>query len=69
MAKQFKPPVIDPLGVAEISSTGYPSPYKEQVAGRSKRKLGDAADYSDIDMIVRAIDGVDRYLHKDGTPY
>lgn len=43
MPKQFKPPVIDPLGVAEISSTGYPSPYKEQVAGRSKRKLGDAA--------------------------
>ena len=43
MPKQFKLPVIDPLGVAEISSTGYPSPYKEKVAGRTKRKLGDAA--------------------------
>jgi uncharacterized cupin superfamily protein len=30
---------------------------------------GDAADYSDIDMIVRVIDGKDRFLHKDGTPY
>jgi uncharacterized cupin superfamily protein len=30
---------------------------------------GDGADYSDIDMVVRVIDGQDRFLHKDGTPY
>ena len=30
---------------------------------------GDAVDYSDIDMLVRVIDGVERYVRKDGTPY
>jgi uncharacterized cupin superfamily protein len=30
---------------------------------------GDAADYPDIDMIMRTIDGRARFLHKDGTPY
>lgn len=26
-------------------------------------------DYPDIDMLVRAIDGKERYVHRDGTPY
>lgn len=26
-------------------------------------------DYPDIDMLVRAVDGEERYVHKDGTPY
>ena len=30
---------------------------------------GDEADYSDIDMLVRLIDGEERYVRKDGTPY
>ena len=30
---------------------------------------GDEADYSDIDMVARIVDGVNRYLHKDGKPY
>ena len=29
----------------------------------------DAADYSDIDMLVRVVDGEERFVHKDGTPY
>jgi uncharacterized cupin superfamily protein len=33
------------------------------------RPPGDEADYSDIDMLVRAIDGKQRYVRKDGTPY
>lgn len=43
MKKPLKLPALDPAGVTEISSTGYPSPYKERVAGRVKRRLGDAA--------------------------
>jgi uncharacterized cupin superfamily protein len=33
------------------------------------RTAGDEGDYSDIDMMWRIVDGVERYLHKDGTPY
>ena len=33
------------------------------------RTPGDEVDYSDIDMLVRHIDGAERYVHKDGTPY
>ena len=33
------------------------------------RTPGDEADYSDIDMLVRLIDGEERYVRKDGTPY
>ncbi len=33
------------------------------------RSANDACDYSDIDMLVRWIDGAEKYVHKDGTPY
>jgi uncharacterized cupin superfamily protein len=33
------------------------------------RTAADEVDYSDIDMMVRWVDGEERYLHKDGTPY
>jgi len=33
------------------------------------RTAGDTVDYSDIDMMVRWVDGEEKYLHKDGTPY
>ena len=37
------PPALDPAQVPEQSTTGYPEPYKSRVAGRYKRRLGDAA--------------------------
>ena len=37
------PPALDPAQVPEQSTTGYPEPYKSRVAGRHKRRLGDAA--------------------------
>lgn len=43
MAKRLKLPAFAALDVKEIGGTGYPSPYREMVAGRTKRKLGDAA--------------------------
>lgn len=33
------------------------------------RTAGDEVDYPDIDMLVRWIDGEERYVRKDGTPY
>jgi uncharacterized cupin superfamily protein len=33
------------------------------------RTAGDEVDYSDIDMMVRWVDGEERYLRKDGKPY
>jgi uncharacterized cupin superfamily protein len=33
------------------------------------RTAADEVDYSDIDMMVRWVNGEERYLHKDGTPY
>ena len=33
------------------------------------RTPDDEVDYPDIDLLVRWIDGVERYVHKDGTPY
>ncbi len=29
----------------------------------------DEVDYPDIDMLVRSVDGEEKYVHKDGTPY
>ena len=33
------------------------------------RTPGDEGDYSDIDMMWRLVDGEERFLRKDGTPY
>ena len=33
------------------------------------RTPDDEVDYPDIDLLVRWIDGVEHYVHKDGTPY
>ncbi|HLQ24836.1 MAG TPA: cupin domain-containing protein [Acidiferrobacterales bacterium] len=37
------PPALDPAAVLEQTSSGYPEPYKRRVAGRHRRRLGDAA--------------------------
>jgi uncharacterized cupin superfamily protein len=35
-------PAIDARNVTEVNRTGYPEPYRAQVAGRHSRRLGDA---------------------------
>jgi uncharacterized cupin superfamily protein len=58
-----------PAGVADghvlINRSDRPAIYLE-VGDRSE---GDEVDYPDIDLLVRHIDGEERYVHKDGTPY
>jgi len=38
----LKLPAIDPAGVAPVAGSTYPGEFKPRVAGREKRKLGDA---------------------------
>ncbi len=33
------------------------------------RSAGDAGNYPDDDLVARAVDGVWKFTHKDGTPY
>jgi uncharacterized cupin superfamily protein len=33
------------------------------------RTDADPTDYPDIDMLVREVDGEERFVHRDGTPY
>jgi len=42
MAKLLSP-ALDPAHVPEQSATSYPEPFKSRVAGRHRRRLGDAA--------------------------
>lgn len=39
---RLRPPALDPATVADRAATGYPSPFAERVAGRSRRRLGEA---------------------------
>lgn len=48
-----------------INRTGRDAYYLEV----GDRTPGDETDYSDIDMLVRHVDGKRRFVHKDGTPY
>src|SRR5215470_3996132 len=38
----LKLPALDPAGVQAVEGTNYPDAYKPRVAGRTKRRLGDA---------------------------
>jgi len=38
-----KPPALDPADVASSNATACPEPYRNRVAGRHKKRLGDAA--------------------------
>jgi uncharacterized cupin superfamily protein len=42
MANRLRLPALDPADVPEATGTNYPEPFKATVAGRAKRRLGDA---------------------------
>jgi uncharacterized cupin superfamily protein len=51
-------PAIDPETVPAVSSTGYPEPYRAAVAGRAKRRLGNAVGLSQFGVnLVRLAPG------------
>ena len=49
-------PAIDPAQVPEQSTTGYPEPYKTRVAGRHRRRLGDAAGLKNFGVNLTRLD-------------
>ena len=40
--RRLKPPALDPATVTPTQGSNYPEPFNARVAGRSKRRLGDA---------------------------
>ena len=50
------PPAFHPKDLAEQSTTGYPEPYKARVAGRHKRRLGDAAGLGNFGVNLTRLD-------------
>ena len=53
---QLKLPAIDPATVTEVSQSNYPEPYKSRVAGRHRRRLGDAAGLSNFGVNLVRLD-------------
>jgi len=49
-------PAFDPKDLPEQSTTGYPEPYKSRVAGRHKRRLGDAAGLRNFGVNLTRLD-------------
>lgn len=47
-AKSLRLPALDPKTVEAVSKTTYPEPYRKYVAGRTKRRLGDALGLADF---------------------
>src|SRR3954464_7660764 len=55
MAK-LTPPALDPGQVAAQTATGYPEPYRSRVAGRHKKRLGDAAGLKNFGVNLVTLD-------------
>ena len=53
---KLKAPAFDPKELPEQSSTGYPEPYKARVAGRHRRRLGDAAGLKNFGVNLTRLD-------------
>jgi uncharacterized cupin superfamily protein len=49
-------PALDPAQVPEKSTSGYPEPYKTRVAGRHRRRLGDAAGLKNFGVNLTRLD-------------
>ena len=47
-AKPLRLPALDPATVEAVAKTTYPEPYRKLVAGRTKRRLGDAVGLTDF---------------------
>ncbi len=53
---ELKFPAIDPAEVTEQTGTIYPEPYKSRVAGRRRRRLGDAAGLANFGVNLVRLD-------------
>lgn len=53
---KFASPVLDPVKVPEQSTSGYPEIYRARVAGRHRRRLGDAAGLKNFGVNMTTLD-------------
>jgi uncharacterized cupin superfamily protein len=53
---KLKSPAFDPKELPEQSTSGYPEPYKSRVAGRHRRRLGDAAGLTNFGVNLTRLD-------------
>ncbi len=49
-------PAFDPQTLPEQSATGYPEPFKSRVAGRHRRRMGDAAGLKNFGVNLTRLD-------------
>jgi uncharacterized cupin superfamily protein len=49
-------PAFDPKDLPEQSATGYPEPYKARVAGRHRRRLGEAVGLKNFGVNLTRLD-------------
>lgn len=52
---KLKPPALDPAAVNAVEGSSYPDKYKPRVAGRAKRRLGDALGLKHFGVNLTAI--------------
>jgi uncharacterized cupin superfamily protein len=52
----LKKPAFDPATLPEINSSNYPEPFKTRVAGRHRRRLGDAAGLKNFGVNLTRLD-------------
>jgi uncharacterized cupin superfamily protein len=55
MAK-LSPPALDPREVAAQTASGYPEPFRGRVAGRHRKRLGDAAGLKNFGVNLVTLD-------------
>ena len=53
---KLKAPAVDPRELPEQSTTGYPEPYRSRVAGRHRRRLGDAVGLKNFGVNLTRLD-------------
>jgi len=53
---KLQAPAFDPKELPEQSTTGYPEPYRSRVAGRHRRRLGDAAGLKNFGVNLTRLD-------------
>jgi uncharacterized cupin superfamily protein len=49
-------PVFDPAELPEVSASNYPEPFKSRVAGRHRRRLGEAAGLKNFGVNLTRLD-------------
>lgn len=65
MSDAPRPPAFDPMAIEGGVNTGYPGPFRAMVAGRYKRRLGDAHGLTNfgVNMVTLAPGGCSAARH------